>query len=176
VSAPADGGRLLVRTTPAGAEVFVNGERRGVTPLALRDLPLATYTVRIVHAGFAPSDHRVVLNRARPARSLEVALGRSAPAAAAAPARPRAARPADAPPPGDAASGSLVVETRPPGARVVVDGRDRGATPLTLSDVPAGTHAVRLERPGYQTISTTVRVDARTRARVAVSLTAERPR
>jgi serine/threonine-protein kinase len=69
-----------------------------------------------------------------------------------------------------------VVETRPPGARVVVDGRDRGATPLTLSDVPAGTHAVRLERPGYQTISTTVRVDARTRARVAVSLTAERPR
>ena len=45
-------GRLLVRSNPAGAEVFVNGTRRGVTPLALRDLPLGGYDLRVNRAGF----------------------------------------------------------------------------------------------------------------------------
>src|SRR5262249_11308842 len=46
--------------------------------------------------------------------------------------------------------GVLVVESRPPSATVLVDGRPVGTTPMSLSDVPAGTHAVRLERDGYR--------------------------
>ena len=164
--AAATTGRVLVRSTPSGAEVFVNGERRGVTPLALRDLAFGTYAVRVVRAGFTPFEQRVAIDAGRPARSLELTLTRAA-AAAAAP----AAVPSEA-----AAPGSLLVESRPAGARVTLDGAAVGVTPVTLPNVPAGSHAIRIERSGYAPITTTARVEARTRARVAVTLTAERPR
>lgn len=152
-----------MRSTPGGAEVFVNGERRGVTPLALRDLAFGAYAVRVVRAGFAPVDERVVIDAGRPARSLELALARAS--AAAAPAA------AEAPAPG-----SLLVESRPAGARVFVDGTDIGVTPVTMPSLAAGPHTVRIERAGYASITTSARIEARTRARVAVTLTAERPR
>ncbi|MBP7779464.1 MAG: PEGA domain-containing protein [Acidobacteria bacterium] len=164
----AAGGRVLVRTTPGGAEVFVNGERRGVTPLALRDLPFGAYTVRVVRAGYAPVEQRVAIDSGRPARSVEITLARTAAAPPAATGT-RAGPATEAP-------GSLLVDSRPPGARVIVDGTDVGVTPVTVSNLAAGIHAVRIERPGYVPITTTARVEARLRARVAVTLTAERPR
>lgn len=161
---PAPPGRLLVRSSPSGAEVFVNGERRGVTPLAVRDLALGGYAVRIARAGYTAAEQRVTLDARRPSRAVEVTLAR---AAAAAP----AATPAAAP----TTPGSLVVESRPAGARVILDGRDVGRTPLTLPGVATGAHAVRIELQGYLPITTTTRVEPGARARVAVSLTTERP-
>jgi len=148
--------------------VFVNGERRGVTPLALRDLPFGAYTVRVVRAGYAPVEQRVAIDSGRPARSVEITLARTAAAPPAATGT-RAGPATEAP-------GSLLVDSRPPGARVIVDGTDVGVTPVTVSNLAAGIHAVRIERPGYVPITTTARVEARLRARVAVTLTAERPR
>ncbi len=167
-------GRLLVRTTPAGAEVFINGERRGVTPLTLRGLALGTYTLRLVHGGYTPAEQRVVLNAGRPARSLDVSLARvrsaAAPRPPARPVAPAAATSAATDP------GSLLVDSRPGGARVFVDGREVGVTPVTVPALAVGTHAVRIERAGFAPIATTARIEARTRARIAVTLTAERPR
>ncbi len=163
--AAANAGRVLVRSTPSGAEVFVNGERRGVTPLALRDLPFGAYAVRVARAGFTPVEERVAIDAGRPARSLEVALTRTT---ATTPAVPIAA---DA-----TAPGSLLVESRPAGALVTVDGAEVGVTPVTVPTLTPGNHTVRIERAGFAPITTTARVEARTRARVAVTLTAERPR
>lgn len=164
----ANAARLLVRSTPGGAEVFVNGERRGVTPLALRDLPLGSYAVRVTRPGYAAVDERVVLDRGRPSRSLELTLVRAGGAAGAS---PPAARSATA----SATTGTLVVETRPPGARVIVDGNDIGVTPVTLPSIAVGAHRLRIERPGYTSITTTTTIEAGARARVAVTLTPERP-
>ena len=44
-----------------------------------------------------------------------------------------------------AETGGLRVQSTPVGARVLVDGRDRGATPLTIDDLAAGSHALVLE-------------------------------
>ncbi len=170
--APASTGRLLVRSTPSGAEVVVNGERRGVTPLTLRGLAAGTYAVRVSRAGFTAAEQRVVLNRARPSRSLDVTLRRAAAGRAPAPARRPASRAAAPAPAGD---GSLVVDSRPAGARVTVDGRAVGVTPITIPALSAGTHTVRIERAGYAPVATTTRVEPGARARVAVTLTAERP-
>ena len=74
-----------------------------------------------------------------------------------------------------AGTGSLLVDSRPPGARVTVDGRDVGVTPVTVP-VAAGEHSVRFEMAGYQPVTATARVEPGARARVAVSLTInERP-
>ena len=167
-AAPTVPGRLLVRSTPSGAEVFLNGERRGVSPVAVRDLALGAYTVRVVRPGFEPSQQRVVLEAGRPARALEVVLARTG-----APVTPPVAATAS---PSTATTGSLLIESRPSGAQAFVDGVEVGRTPVTVPAAAIGARAVRIQLPGYLIISTTTRVEPGTRARVAVTLTAERPR
>src|SRR5439155_24036220 len=66
--------------------------------------------------------------------------------------------------------GELSVDSRPKGARVVLDNAPVGTTPLLLPGVRPGSHKVRLEMQGYHPWSTSVNVDAGGRARVAASL------
>ena len=46
---------------------------------------------------------------------------------------------------GSARTGQLTARSDPPGATVLVDGRERGVTPLTLEDLPIGSHTVVLQ-------------------------------
>ena len=66
--------------------------------------------------------------------------------------------------------GVLTIESRPEGARVFLDGKLMGATPLAIPNVAAGEHAIRLERDGYQHWSSSVRVVASEQIRVTASL------
>ena len=60
--------------------------------------------------------------------------------------------------------------SRPAGARIYVDGRLVGATPLTLETIAAGARAVRLQLDGYRPWATTVNLVPGQRARLAASL------
>jgi hypothetical protein len=64
----------------------------------------------------------------------------------------------------------LTVESRPAGAKVFLDGRLVGTTPMTVPDVTAGEHALYLDRDGYQRWSSAVRVVTTERNRVTASL------
>ena len=66
--------------------------------------------------------------------------------------------------------GSLEVVSRPAGAQVILDGRVVGKTPLTIADVAAGSHSIRLELPGFNGWATMVDVRAGSPIRVAASL------
>jgi serine/threonine-protein kinase len=160
-------GRLLVRSTPASARVKLDGRDVGVTPLALRELAFGTHTVRVARDGYRSEERRVVLSSGRPSESLTFELSR-----ADVPAR-SSSRAVAPPPQGSAISrftGTLIVESRPAGARVFLDGKPIGTTPLTARDVPAGAHAVWLERDGYRRWTASIRVVTGERARVAASL------
>ncbi|MGH9146096.1 MAG: PEGA domain-containing protein [Vicinamibacterales bacterium] len=160
-AAPAEAtGRMLIRSTPAGAQVAVNGVASGVTPLVLRNLPFGSYTIRITLPGFAPSDHRLVLTADRQAQSVEVALQEGG----------VPATPTGQGPPSQAPLGALVVESRPAGATVYFNNKPLGQTPLAVTDLPVGSGTVRLELAGYRSWSSTVQVTAGTRERVAASL------
>jgi hypothetical protein len=155
-------GRLVVRTRPSGARVEINGRSRGTSPLTLTDLPYGRHTVRITQDGYTAAQRRVTLSARRPAHSLDVPLTRTARAAAPA---SRASEPS-----GNAYVGSVVVESRPAGAQVFLDGRGVGVTPLSIPSVPIGSHVVRLELSGHKRWSTPIRVVAGERVRVAASL------
>ncbi|MCA1584184.1 MAG: PEGA domain-containing protein [Acidobacteria bacterium] len=170
--APASSGRLLVRSTPSGAEVSVNGTRRGVTPVAVRDLPLGTHTVVFTRPGYVRAEQRIALTRGRPSRSVDARLIAER-TATSTPVPPRPVRPPSPAAAASRATGTLLVESRPPGARVTVDGKAVGTTPLTLESLTVGTHEVRIERDGYTPWTTTVTVEAGARARVAASLGAQ---
>jgi PEGA domain/Protein kinase domain len=165
-----ESGRLLVRSTPTGAQVFVDGHAYGRTPATVRDLPHGTHRVRIERDGYVAEERRVVLTQSRPAQSMTVALerprGRELPASQV-PARAVAlATPSSA----SHFTGKLRVESRPPGATVYLDGKVLGTTPVSLPVVPAGEHAIRLERDGYHRWSSSVRIVASEENRITASL------
>jgi PEGA domain len=67
------------------------------------------------------------------------------------------------------ATGSMRVTTTPAGARVLVDGKARGVTPLTLSDLSPGNHEVALESKAG-TVRRTVTVAANQTAQLEESI------
>lgn len=69
------------------------------------------------------------------------------------------------------ASGSLSVETDPPGATVLVDGQAWGTTPVAVRPIAPGDHRVRVVKQGYLDNSRVVSVQAGQVGRVQVKLT-----
>jgi serine/threonine protein kinase len=69
-----------------------------------------------------------------------------------------------------ATTGSLLVDSRPVGAEVTVDGRAVGVTPVTIEELAPGEHRVVLQIPGFNLWATTAQVTAGSRTRVAASL------
>ena len=123
--------------------------------------------MRLSRDGYASVERRVVITAAKPSQSLTVPLERAA--------STKTAQSAARTPPAPSATkgdfvGALVVDSRPPGARVFVDGKLAGTTPLALKDIRAGEHAIRLEREGYRRWSSSVRVVASEQNRVTASL------
>jgi hypothetical protein len=111
--------RLTIDTQPAGAELLIDEQRRGTTP----------QTVAI-----EPGDHTFVVRAAGVERTVRVTL---APGAHVVHHFELAAKPA--------AAGRLSIVSEPAGARVTVDGRLRGTSPLVVENVAAGEHVVSVE-------------------------------
>jgi hypothetical protein len=156
-------GRLLVRSSPSGARVTVDGRDAGVTPATLRDVARGTHTIRVSRQGYVSQERRVTISAARPAQSVTVELAR--------PPVERVSRPSPSTPATRSRfTGRLAIDSRPAGARVYLDGKSIGITPVEIQTVDAGSHAVRIEREGYQRWTSAVRVVAGERNRVTASL------
>jgi len=54
--------------------------------------------------------------------------------------------------------GSLVVKTTPQGAMILLDGKERGVSPLTLTDLRSGSHKISIAKEGYKQFLTQVDV------------------
>jgi len=160
-------GRILVRSSPAGARVDVDGEPQGMTPTAIRNLTHGPHRIRLTLAGYGVEERRITISSAQPAQSLVIDLEptRIASVGTDRP-RPPAARSVLV----SGFSGALHVESRPDGAEVFVDGVAKGLTPLVIGQIEAGEHVVRLERSGFRRWSASVRVVTGARNRVTASL------
>jgi hypothetical protein len=156
---PAAAGRILVRSTPAGARVLLDGQDRGSTPLTMREIAPGAHTLRLVLDGYIASEQRVIITAEQPAHSVILALT---------PGR----QPSSMPPAGGNVQthAAIVVESRPAGANVFLDGKLVGRTPLQMGEVAPGEHDIGLELDGYRRWSSSVRVAAGERGRVAASL------
>ena len=137
------GPSVAVRSAPERASVFVDGEFRGLTPLALRGLSAGPHAVRIEKAGFKP--HFGTLGSAGASRALDVPLE-------------------------PVPSGGIDVRTRPAGAEVFLDGEFRGVTPRVLREVRAGAHVLRIEKANCRPRTLTVFVTAGERLRARLDL------
>jgi PEGA domain-containing protein len=166
-------GRVVVRATPPGARVLVDGRDRGAAPATITDLARGEHRIRVVHDGYTAAERRVVLSTDRPSQVITVPLAK-----APVPLKPTAGQPAAAKAeptekPASAAAaetGVLVLDSRPTGAAAFVDGRAVGKTPVTLPDVKAGDHNVRFELSDHRPWSASIKVGGGTINRVGGSL------
>jgi hypothetical protein len=144
-------GKIAVRSTPSGAMVTIDGKLAGRTPLTSTGLSLAGHAVVVARPGYASDTRRVTLSRRAPSSSLNVTL--------------KAERP-----PVVATTGSASVDTRPRGARITIDGRVVGQSPIRVPGLSPGRHTVQIDLAGYKPLVTPIDVKAGETARVAVTL------
>ena len=148
-------GWILVRTEPPGATVLLDGMRQGQTPLSLRDVSFGRHQGEVSYPGFETVQREVTVGESAAVLPLGIAL---------VPADPNGAAGRSA-----AESGIVAVQSRPAGARVVIDGSLAGLTPVEV-EVLVGSHEIRIEDEGYETWVTTVEVAVDDRVAVNASL------
>jgi len=81
----------------------------------------------------------------------------------------------NAPSPTPDTTGQIVVSSTPTGAEVFLDNAFRGITPVTLSDIPAGSHVVTVKQTGYTDSTQTVTVTGGESTPVVIGLVAVPP-
>ncbi|MDP6525877.1 MAG: PEGA domain-containing protein [Kiritimatiellia bacterium] len=124
-------GLLLVHSEPPGASVEIEGAFRGETPLLVSNLPLGTYRMKFTSPGFSPKEVDLLLDKRTP-RKIDINLA--------------------------ADSATIVLTSDPEGARAIVNGIDRGATPCTIDRIPEGESSIEIKLDGYEAYKRTVRL------------------
>ena len=135
-------GELAVDTTPAGAEVLLDGVVMGETPLRLTELEAGDYTLILRHSDYVSAESTVTVSAtpARIERTLERATGRLRVAAT-------------------------------PSAWIELGGEQLAdSTPATL-ELPTGPVTLRLGAEGYDPVAVETRVLQEETATVEVTLT-----
>jgi serine/threonine-protein kinase len=147
-------GTLLVESEPPGAQVSVDGEDRGQTPLELAEVAFGDHDVRLALEGYEAQSLEVSLAPESPTAELRAELSRR-----------RAA----------STRGTASFVSVPPGATVFVDGKRVGTTPLNGLPLSAGEHDVSLTLDDHDRWSGSVRVAAGRRVKVEKELTPAAP-
>jgi hypothetical protein len=164
-------GSVLVRSAPVGATVLVDGRDFGRTPVTVRGLARGAHRVEVTRDGYTAEARQIAITSSQPAHSMTVRLSpaRAVPPALAVPApvplAPAAAAKAAVP-----TAAPLTVESRPAGAKVFIDGRFAGVTPLVVPEVAAGDHSITFDLDGYRRWTSPVRITPSAENRVTASL------
>jgi eukaryotic-like serine/threonine-protein kinase len=136
---------LNIDTRPAGLDVVIDGVRRGVTPLSV-SLPAGA--------------HQALIGSGSDARTVPLTLAPGAQVAQYFEMQP--IEPV-------ATSGRVSIVTDPPGARVSIDGKPRGTSPLTVTDLKASDHKITATNDAG-TVERTIAVAAGATASVMFTL------
>jgi hypothetical protein len=143
--APASQGTLVIDATPRAATVFIDDVARGTTPLRVELVP-GQHTVKLDGGDNITRTFPVTVTAGKEVSHM-VELSRNLD------------------------TGSLDIRTDPAGARVSLDGKAVGNSPVTLADIPPGDHQIVVEGQAG-TARQTVKVIAGTRSSIVIPLAA----
>ncbi|HOJ95337.1 MAG TPA: PEGA domain-containing protein [Methanospirillum sp.] len=138
---------LRITSAPSGAQIILNGVYQGKTPKTIDNLITGTYQVTLTRSGYETWSGSVDV-RPDSDNVIYVVL-----------------EPMFAP----ITSSTLMIESYPEGAEIVLDRTSRGTTPRTLT-LPEGSHTLVLRMAGYQDYSTSVFTRDKENARITAYL------
>jgi formylglycine-generating enzyme required for sulfatase activity len=115
-------GRLTVHSEPSGAEVLIDGELLGRTPLADAPVEAGEHRLQLRAPRYLPLEQTLDVTGRQVQQRLDLAL--------------------------DPAWADVSISSQPAGADILVDGETAGQTPATV-EILQGEHAVALRLNGY---------------------------
>ena len=143
-------GYIDIKSYPSGASIYLGDDDydyKGTTPKTIGVSPGSYYDIKLTKSGYDDYTTRVY-----------VSAGDTAAVSAYLTATPT--------------TGSISVSSAPSGADIYLDGRHKGITPKTISDVSPGSHTLKLEKYGYKEWLTSVHVTSGVTESITAHLTA----
>jgi hypothetical protein len=122
---------IVVNSVPEGAEVFINGESKGFTPLNLKDFKIRKFVIVVQHKDFKKVEQTVVYKSGK--RELFFVL--------------------------DGDYGFLSINTDPQGAKIKINNQEYGLTPLSDIKLPLGANKVEFAKENYDYLTKTVYIN-----------------
>jgi len=150
-------GSLQIDSTPPGAVIYLDNNYKGSTPsdgvFDINQLTPGSYTLKLVSKDYQPYVQTVTVQNG----IIDDIHATLVPV-----------------PPGPApdTTGQINAGSSPAGANIYLDNAYRGITPLTLVDIPQGSHTIILKINGYQDWTSTVNVEAGSYTQVFWTLSA----
>jgi formylglycine-generating enzyme required for sulfatase activity len=135
-------GKLTVSTTPSGADVYLDAEKKGKTPLTL-EAPAGSHLLTVTAQGYAPLTEEVNIQAYQTStlsRNLAPQIG------------------------------SLSVKTNPDKANIYLDGKFIGQSPIKVPSVLAGEHKVKAELKDYTPAEQTAEITHQQTTEVSLDL------
>jgi hypothetical protein len=129
-------GSLYITSTPSGAQLYVDSSYRGTTPTTVGSLAPGAHTVLLRLSGYQDFSGTATIYAGQ-TTTMSANLVQVTPTSTV---------------------GTLAISSSPSAAEVYVDNVFRGYTPLTLTDISPGSHAITLQLAGYQNWLGTVQV------------------
>jgi hypothetical protein len=140
---PLQPGSMNVTTIPDGVSVVVNSAYKGMTPLNISGLNPGIYNVTLSRFGYAKLSIPVTVQSGSVSevKATLVAL-----------------------------TGSLFINTTPPGVPLTLDGNAAGISPVTLPNITMGSHMLNVSKEGFvsQSIPVTITADQVTTVNVVL--------
>ena len=141
-------GYLTVVSDPAGAELYVDGKKVGITPYMFEHISRGQHRIEVKKEKYTPYVNVVNVKIGETIQFNDVKL--------------EAVR---------VPVGSLEMTSNPTGAVITINGRQYGQTPKTLTDIEVGTYTVYFSKEGYQNLSQTIEIKDGKKETLAVTLT-----
>ncbi len=128
-------GMLTVICTTAGAEVWINGEKKGLAPQTQLKLPVGQHFVEVKKTGFTTAQRTVVIKvNETVLENFELTTV------------PKVQH-----------VGSLKITTETD-AKILLDNQFKGKGAFSQEDVPVGSYQIFIEKPGYKKVQRTITV------------------
>ncbi len=108
-------GSVDVVTTPMEAEVYLDGEKQGLSPLTIKDKLIGNYEIRLEKDGYGTINKTIIIKE-----NEKIALNESLPQGK-----------------------EITIASTPPGASLSIDGENKGTTPYT-GTLSFGSHNIKL--------------------------------
>jgi hypothetical protein len=145
VAAAGKPGSLAVTSDPSGADVYINSEYKGKTPLRVNDVSPGTVKVAVSKDGYMKQTQTVKIGPGENKSTGTIKLG--------------------------GMFGEIYVNSSPPRATVIFDGTITSKTPVTIRKVPRDQkHTIRIKLDGYRDWETTVSLSDKESKRFDVQL------
>ncbi|MEQ8225266.1 MAG: PEGA domain-containing protein, partial [Candidatus Eremiobacterota bacterium] len=136
-------GKLVIKSSPDGAIVYINENKSGKTPYNKEHNP-GKYTVKLQKKNYAVFKQEVTIEEEK-TKQLSIEL------------KPL--------------PGSISIKGAPRGATVLLDGKEKGSIPCVINKISTGTHVLDVKQEGYNTYNSKIKVSAGEKVSLDITLT-----